>query len=210
MLLYKMMLMLLVINVVVLLAQGILSDQLSLKKYITKSGILIESGSYLGNGIQAFLDIGFQSVYSVELAHHYYEHCLNRFSDKKDKVHLYYGDSGEKFKDILASINSQVVFWLDGHYSQGDTAKGTENSPILRELDTISKHHIKNHTILIDDVRQFGTIDFDYVTLTDVLKRILDINPSYKFTLEHGYINYDILVAQIIDSDEEILSKQCH
>lgn len=44
MLLYKLMLLLLVIN----LAQGILSDSSSIKKYITKSGILIESGSYLG------------------------------------------------------------------------------------------------------------------------------------------------------------------
>ena len=44
MLLYKLMLLLLGIN----LAQGILSDSSSLKKYITKSGILIESGSYLG------------------------------------------------------------------------------------------------------------------------------------------------------------------
>jgi hypothetical protein len=206
MLLYKLMLLLLVIN----LAQGILSDSSSLKKYITKSGILIESGSYLGNGIQRFLDLGFHSIYSVELAYHYFEHCLNRFSDKKDKVHLYYGDSGDKFKDILASITGQVVFWLDGHYSEGDTAKGIENSPILRELETISKHHIKNHTILIDDVRQFGKEEFDYVTLTDVMKRILDINPSYKFTLEHGYINYDILVAQIFDTEhQEFLSNQC-
>jgi len=42
------MLLLFVIN----LAQGIISsDSSSLKKYITKSGILIESGSYLGKMI---------------------------------------------------------------------------------------------------------------------------------------------------------------
>lgn len=199
---------LLLLLVVISSSLSILSDSLTFKRYMTESSILIESGSYLGNGIQIALDCGYQHVYSVELAQHYYELCQNRFSDKKDKVHLYIGDSGNKFQDILASIDSQVVFWLDGHYSGGDTAKGIENSPLLRELDTISKHHIKNHTMLIDDIRQFSTEDFDYLTLADVMKRILDINPSYVFTLEHGYVQYDILVAHVVNKGIES-SKEC-
>jgi hypothetical protein len=61
---------------------------------------------------------------------------------------------------------------------------------------------------LIDDIRQFGTEDFDFLTLADVMKRILDINPSYVFTLEHGYVKHDILVAYVVNKDAES-SKLC-
>ena len=74
---------------------------------------------------------------------------------------------------------------------------GKTNSPILQELDQIKKHHIKSHTILIDDVRLFGTHEFDYVTLDQIIDKILEINPSYKISFVPGYVNNDILVAQI-------------
>lgn len=41
------------------------------------------------------------------------------------------------------------------------------------------------------------------------MKRILEINPLYKFTLQHGYINYDILVAQVINDDIDLRQQQC-
>lgn len=70
-------------------------------------------------------------------------------------------------------------------------------SPVLQELEQIKKHPIKNHTILIDDVRLFGTIEFDYVTLDQIIDKVLEINPNYNISFVPGYVQNDILVAQI-------------
>ena len=58
--------------------------------------------------------------------------------------------------ELLPKISEPITFWLDGHWSAGDTAQGDTNTPLLQELVEISNHHIKNHTILVDDIRQFG------------------------------------------------------
>jgi hypothetical protein len=43
------------------------------------------------------------------------------------------------------------VFWLDGHWSAGDTAGEGDECPLLEELATIGPQH----AILIDDARLF-------------------------------------------------------
>lgn len=49
-----------------------------------------------------------------------------------------------------------VLFWLDGHYSGGDTACGVEDCPIVRELRIIAARNEPGDVILIDDARLFG------------------------------------------------------
>ena len=65
---------------------------------------------------------------------------------------------------VLKKINEDgqskdISFWLDGHFSQGETFKGLNDTPILEELKIISDFLSKmsNVTILIDDVRLFRT-----------------------------------------------------
>lgn len=159
--------------------------------------IFIESGSYRGDGIQNALDAGFEEIYSIELSPYLYEYCCNRF-DGNPNVHLYLGDSSEVLKLILSKISEPATFWLDGHYSWGETAKGLTNTPILSELSHIAEHSIKTHTILIDDVRQFGSMEFDYVNLNEIIKALLNINGNYIFYYEDGYQKNDVLVADII------------
>jgi hypothetical protein len=149
-----------------------------------KNDYFIESGSHKGDGIQMALDAGFSKIYSVELAPHFYQLCKKRFSKNKNVVVLE-GDSSKEFDAILAKIDAPATFWLDGHYSWG-------------ELDAIMKHSIKNHTILIDDVRQFGTVEFDFLTLDQIIQKIREINPKYAFSFEDGYVKNDVLVAQVM------------
>lgn len=158
----------------------------------------IETGSYLGDGIQNALDAGFQHVYSIELAPHHYHRCCNRFAGNP-KVHLYLGDSSVVLSQILQNINEPVTFWLDGHYSWGDTAKGETNTPLMKELAIIAEHPIKTHTILIDDVRQFGTVEFDFLKQDEILDMLRAINPDYIFYYEDGYQKNDVLVAKIAE-----------
>ena len=107
---------------------------------------------------------GLDEVYSIELAEEFYERAKRRFSGR-DHITILQGDSGEVLGSILNKIETPCLFWLDGHYSGGDTAKGTTSTPIQRELDHIVEHPAwRNHVILIDDARLFTGQD-DYPTL---------------------------------------------
>lgn len=158
--------------------------------------IFIETGSYMGDGIQNALDAGFEEVYSIELAPNHYKQCRMRFKHNP-QVHLYFGDSSVVLKTILETITEPVTFWLDGHYSWGTTAKGATNTPILKELEIIAQHPIKTHTILIDDVRQFGAMEFDYIERETIINLLLSINPNYTIYYQDGYQKDDVLVAEI-------------
>ncbi len=175
------------------LVEGVCSREI-FAKYPNAS--FIESGSCEGAGVQNALDAGFQNIYSIELAPHFYQHCCRRFRSNPN-VKLYQGDSTHVLPVILKQIDAPATFWLDGHYSWGKTARGATNSPILAELESIRAHHIKTHTILIDDVRQFGTIEFDFIELDEIIQKILQINPNYTISFEDGLIPKDVLIAQI-------------
>jgi len=160
--------------------------------------VFIETGSYIGDGINMALMAGFSEVYSIELSPQLYNKCIIRFSGRNN-VHIYQGDSTIVLKKLLPKINQRVTFWLDGHYSGPGTALGKTNSPILQELAIIASHPIKNHTILIDDVRLFGTVEFDFVDINEIVDAIRKINPNYIFYFENGYVPNDVLVAKILE-----------
>jgi hypothetical protein len=114
-----------------------------------------------------------------------------------------FGDSVQVLPKILQNIKEVVVFWLDGHWSMGDTAKGPLDVPLLHELDAISKHPIKNHILLIDDIRLIGNASepvegWRNFSIQDVKDKILSINPDYKFHFEEGHVKDDILVAEFL------------
>jgi len=156
----------------------------------------VETGTCSGGGVEKALVAGFKEVYSIELSPHYYQLCLQKFAGQKN-VHLYFGDSSKMLPKILRQFKEPVTFWLDGHCSGGDTARGETMTPLMKELEAIRRHPIKTHTILIDDVRCFGTQDFDFLSQETVIKKIKKINPHYTITYEDGYQPNDVLVAYI-------------
>ena len=88
-------------------------------------------------------------------------------------------------------LDEPCLFWLDGHYSAGGTAKGSKETPILEELKSIFTTH-KKHVILIDDARCFIG-ENDYPAIEALKSFIKNIGPNYKITLESDII---ILIPQ--------------
>jgi hypothetical protein len=71
------------------------------------------------------------------------------------------------------------------------------NAPLLKELDAISRHPIKTHTILIDDVRRFGEYLLN-VSKEILSEKIQKINPMYVISYENdGLTPDDVMVAHL-------------
>ena len=168
--------------------------------------IFIETGTRSGNSVKRALRSNFKKIYSIELKEQFYKECLDRFEEEiqEGKVELLHGDSVKRLPDVLEKIDSTATFWLDAHWSgpTSPTARGNIDVPLMRELEVIAKHRIKNHTILIDDVRLFGTYEKDGVDWLEIQEEsvvtiLQNINPDYEIFYENGFVSNDILVAQV-------------
>ena len=123
---------------------------------------------------------------SIELDFDLFHNAKNKFAHEK-KITIYHGDSGILLEKVLTDIEEPCLFWLDGHYSEGITAKGELNTPIINELTHIFNHSIDNHIILIDDARCFTGED-DYPTLKFLQDFVNDKNPNLQFKVENDII----------------------
>jgi len=147
--------------------------------------IFIETGTYLGDTVFALKD-KFKKLISIELDINLFEKSKERLGPYKH-IELIQGDSSKVLPSIINEINEPILFWLDGHYSGIGTAKGEGNTPILKELDIILNHHIKNHVILIDDARCFIG-ESGYPTIEELQKFVYKINNKMFFSVENDII----------------------
>ena len=145
--------------------------------------IFIETGTYTGATTVLALRCGFQRVLTVELSDHWRDQYQTLFGHD-DRVRLFAGLSKDRLPEMLAQVDTPATFWLDAHYFGGPSALGDKFCPLLEELDLIAGHRIKTHTILIDDVRCFGKEFGPEVTVEQVIKKLLTINPDYRFHFE--------------------------
>lgn len=129
------------------------------KKVFNKFGIKnaqwIETGTFRGTSTSFFLRIA-PRVFSIEPSEFFYKNASKRFEGNKN-VEILFGSSEEVFPVLLPKIHGDCNFWLDGHFSGGDTFQGKNNCPIPQELELIKKNilNFNRILILIDDVRLF-------------------------------------------------------
>lgn len=129
----------------------------------------VETGTYLGDTL-GFIARFHTQCTSIELSEDLYEAACKRFSAFSN-VNLIHGDSAVRLPELLQSIKQPTLFWLDGHYSAGVTARGNVDTPISEELRAILEHSVKEHVILIDDARCFDG-KAGYPFLDDLLRVI--------------------------------------
>jgi len=171
-----------------------------LKKFAFNK-IYIESGTGDGESAELALLAGFERIITIEAAPRMFELACKRFANE-EKVLCVLGDSGTVLPDILRAIDLPVTFFLDAHWSIGEPElpEGVRKCPLLDDLIAIRNHSIKTHTILIDDMRYFRELHVEAwgdVRYGDILTIVMQINPKYKISFEHGFTENDILVAQI-------------
>ncbi|HVU06303.1 MAG TPA: hypothetical protein VHE10_00685 [Candidatus Paceibacterota bacterium] len=118
-----------------------------------KPRVFVETGTYKGEMIDTMIR-RFDAIYSVELSDALYADAVKKYANERH-VKLFHGDSGVMLPKMLAEIQEPALFWLDAHFSGGETTRTDVDTPVEEELKVIFAHPVKNHVILIDDAREF-------------------------------------------------------
>lgn len=147
--------------------------------------LLVETGTFMGDMVEAMRP-HFERVYTVELSDELYRLAVARFRDCEN-VELIHGDSGKELPKLLPKLQGRTLFWLDGHFSAGATAKGEKETPISEELDSLLPRLATGDVLLIDDARLFG-VDPDYPSLDTVRSWIVARAPQATMTIEDDII----------------------
>jgi hypothetical protein len=161
--------------------------QIAIEEYQSKFGLktLVETGTYMGDMIYAMRN-RFAKIYSIELGYELWAQAVKRF-EKYQHINILNGDSGEKIQVVVNELKEPALFWLDGHYSEGVTAKGNLHTPIVAELKAVLVDGPNKHIILIDDARCFNG-ENDYPTLDELTRLVHQLNPNYEIHLQDDII----------------------
>ncbi|HEY9855446.1 MAG TPA: hypothetical protein V6D05_06905 [Stenomitos sp.] len=115
--------------------------------------VFVETGTFMG-ATTAIASEVFAEVHTIELSTELFAAARQRFA-ALPHVQVHLGDSSQVLHELLPSVAGRVVFWLDGHYSMGITAKGDKNTPVIEELTAIRQNPQIDPVILVDDLRCF-------------------------------------------------------
>ena len=140
--------------------------------------LIIETGTFLGD-MAAFLSRRGYAVITIEIDAKLAAFARARFDGNK-KIRLIEGDSGALLPALVSDIDRPALFYLDAHYSGPGTGKGSSDTPISKETDTILAHAPRGSVVVIDDARCFGTLP-DYPPLEEFIdalraRGISDVN----------------------------------
>lgn len=154
------------------------------KKY--ECEVLVETGTFEGSMIMAVAEL-FEKVYTIELSDYYYKKSKNRLSVWKH-VEVIKGDSARVLPKILTKTKGKkLLFWLDGHFSGGKTAKAKKDSPVVEELKVIARMASRNCVVLVDDAREF-TGKNGYPKLERLKKFLKGSLENHRITVEDDVI----------------------
>jgi hypothetical protein len=128
--------------------------------------LFVETGTNFGNGVFTALNCGFERAISVEILQDLYDENVEKYAGY-DNVTLFLGDSAERLPQMLQMVDEPAFFWIDAHHGNGD--------PAFTELKILKDHHIKTHTIMVDDMK----CHFNDLLGKEIERLLLEINPEY-------------------------------
>ena len=139
---------------------------------------LIETGTFHGEMVSTVRK-KFADVYSVEIAEHLYKENRERFKNNCN-VHLYLGDCLDTLPQMIKDAGeAKIIFWLDGHFSSGETGRGKIDDPIYESFELVfNELKGKSYAVCVDDALTFDGKNGS-VTLETLLDFIKEQNPEY-------------------------------
>ena len=194
----------------------------TLKKYgLRRPKVFVETGTFRGDNA-AYQANWFLQVHTIELDPKLAADAKARFADAKT-ISVHEGDSAEVLAILADIIHEPALFYLDAHWSGGQTALGKPEDngcPVLRELQALSLRPYAD-IIVIDDMRLMGKqewsgedgtdwprtqFDFRHVTPSAILRAYS--RPHRSFEAD----DYDrlILVPELVKESGKVLAGECY
>jgi len=147
--------------------------------------VLVETGTYRGDMVAAMRNT-FREIHSIELDPDLHRSAADRFAGSPH-VFVYQGDSATVMPAVLKGLQEPALFWLDGHFSGGVTAKAGTDTPVRAEIAEIFGAGGHAHVVLIDDARLF-TGEGDYPSLGELESLVRGFRPQASVTAEDDVI----------------------
>ena len=163
-----------------------LVKQRAVLEYAQRYGlrILVETGTYYGEMVDAMRK-RFDAIYSVE-----YDHALAVRAQQKfarwPHIHILEGDSQKKIPELLAILDQPALFWLDAGYYGWAGLQG-DKERLTVELESILRHRIQQHVILMDDARGLNGLN-GAPTVEQLKQRIAAEFPGRTVEVKHDIL----------------------
>ncbi len=113
----------------------------------------VETGTWTGATILA-MEKHFSKLHTIEVKKKFHRDAKSKYNGNKIDFHL--GDSSKVLHELIPKLTGNTVFFLDGHWSSGNTGRGDKDCPLVEEVEAIHAKHTYAAIIIIDDYRLFG------------------------------------------------------
>lgn len=146
---------------------------------------LVETGTFYGDTLFE-LRHEFAAMHSIELAPELHQLAKKELGHVRH-LQLHFGDSADVLPKLLPALAGPTLFWLDGHFCAGPSARGKSDTPIAAEVQSILARPPARDVVLIDDARLFTGRD-DYPTLDEIRTHVAQLRPGAVFAVEDDII----------------------
>lgn len=122
----------------------------------------VETGTYFGQTSKLIANrFPELLIDTIEINPQLYLDAKTLLSPHFPRIKVWNGDSKDKLAAVLDSRKcARILFWLDGHNSNGFTSSGKTETPLLDELQIIGSyfaHTGESFLIVIDDLHEIST-----------------------------------------------------
>ena len=175
------------------LEKEIIQDILSSKS--SSFPIFVETGTHMGGTIQVVEPL-FDRLYTIEIKEEFINNVKSSYSGSK--INFILGDSSIELEKLTKVLDNNTVFFLDGHWSAGNTGRGTKDCPLYEEVTGIANNFKHTGIIIIDDFRLFGAEICNWEDIRkDRIVEILGARVEKVYHLPSSFHPEDRLIIEI-------------
>jgi len=147
--------------------------------------VLVETGTWFGDAIFT-LRREFLEIHSIELAPELHTQAVAALGHMRH-LHLHLGDSATELVRIAQTLTAPALYWLDGHWCDGPSARGAKDTPIVEELNFLLRLPPRRDVVLVDDARFFNG-EHGYPTVEELRQLVASRRPAASFELKDDII----------------------
>lgn len=177
--------------------------------------ILVETGTYLGHGIDSALSTNyFDTIYSIDISEEFQIENRKKYINNP-QVSILTGNSPDVLQELISTKklpSNPILFFLDAHFAGGPTggADVEGGCPIVKEVSIIASRNVPGDILVIDDMRHIGNacwgglegndmyprtwLDFRHASVDSIGNALTSANRSIKFAKYYNDVDRLLII----------------